>query len=44
MNDRITLGAAFLVAVILVARWAFTPPRDTSPHPDDQPTTRTEAP
>lgn len=41
MNDRITLGAAVLVAAVLAVRWALTPVRDTTPHPDDHPTVET---
>lgn len=38
MNDRITLGAAVLVAVILAARWLFTPVSEPAPHDDDHDT------
>lgn len=41
MNDRITLGAAVLVAAVLAVRWALTPVRDTTPYDDDHPTVET---
>lgn len=41
MNDRITLGAAVLVAAVLAVRWALTPVRDTTPYADDHPTVET---
>ena len=43
MNDRITLGAAVLVAGVLAVRWAFSPVpvRDTAPHDDGDITVET---
>lgn len=41
MNDRITLGAAVLVAAVIAVRWALTPVRDTEPDADDHPTVET---
>ena len=41
MNDRITLGAAVLVAGVLAVRWAFSPVREPGPRPDGHPTVET---
>ena len=35
MNDRITLGAAVLVAGVLAVRWAFSPVREADPYDGD---------
>jgi len=41
VNDRITLGAAVLVAGILAVRWAFSPVRESASDIDDHPTVET---
>lgn len=41
MNDRITAGAAVLVAGVLAVRWAFSPVREPAPHSDGHPTVET---
>lgn len=38
MNDKITLGAAVLVAGVLAVRWAVTPVRESTPYGDDHDT------
>lgn len=38
MNDKITLGAAVLVAGVLAVRWAFSPVREPAPYGDDHDT------
>lgn len=38
MNDKITLGAAVLVAGVLAVRWALTPVREPAPYGDDHDT------
>lgn len=34
MNDKITLGAAVLVAGVLAVRWALSPAREPAPYSD----------
>jgi hypothetical protein len=41
VNDRITLGAAVLVAGVLAVRWALSPVRESGPYVDGHPTVET---